>query len=174
MSNLIYLQFILISLFSISLSKDKDSGTEEGNILFPITDPISIEYNPHKTNQYNKNYFILQLKIGDPSQTFNVQIDTRSSISWLPSKDCSNCFHSTKKYDYYKSYSSKTTDEHIKLKDEDGNNYFKKYKIEEVKVLKDTKKSISQDFASKEEMQELKKLEAMDKAEKKNSSGDEI
>ena len=120
MSNLIYLQFILISLFSISLSKDKDSGTEEGNILFPITDPISIEYNPHKTNQYNKNYFILQLKIGDPSQTFNVQIDTRSSISWLPSKDCSNCFHSTKKYDYYQSYSSKTTDKQIKLKDEDG------------------------------------------------------
>ena len=62
----------------------------------------------------------------------------------------------------------------VKLKDEDGNNYFKKYKVEEVKVLKDTKKSISQDFASKEEMQELKKLEAMDKAEKKNSSGDEI
>ena len=54
------------------------------------------------------------------------------------------------------------------------NNYFKKYKVDEVKVLKDTKKSISQDFASKEEMQELKKLEAMDKAEKKNSSGDEI
>ena len=62
----------------------------------------------------------------------------------------------------------------VKLKDEDGNNYFKKYKVEEVKVLKDTKKSISQEFASKEEMQELKKLEAMDKAEKKNSSGDEI
>lgn len=62
----------------------------------------------------------------------------------------------------------------VKLKDEDGNNYFKKYKVDEVKVLKDTKKSISQDFASKEEMQELKKLEAMDKAEKKNSSGDEI
>ena len=62
----------------------------------------------------------------------------------------------------------------VKLKDEDGNNYFKKYKVDEVKVLKDTKKSISQEFASKEEMQELKKLEAMDKAEKKNSSGDEI
>ena len=67
-----------------------------------------------------------------------------------------------------------TVESRVKLKDEDGNNYFKKYKVDEVKVLKDTKKSISQEFASKEEMQELKKLEAMDKAEKKNSSGDEI
>jgi len=114
---------IIIIIISTSSSKSSSSDskkTEEGNILFSITEPITIEYNPHKTNQYNKNYFVLQLKVGDPAQTFNVQIDTRSSISWLPSKECSNCFHSTKKYDYYKSYTSKTTDKKVKLKDEDG------------------------------------------------------
>ena len=64
----------------------------------------------------------------------------------------------------------------VKLKDEDENSYYRKYPIEEIEVIKDTRrKNINNSLMvdSKEDIQELKKIEEMDKIEKKNSDIDD-
>ena len=64
----------------------------------------------------------------------------------------------------------------IKFKDEDGNNFFKKYNIKDVKIIKDDKHNDELDEENKssiEEIKELEKIEAMDKYDKKNAKDDE-
>ena len=64
----------------------------------------------------------------------------------------------------------------VKLNDENGNVYYRKYPIEEIEVIKDTKKRHTNDplnADSKEDINELKKIEEMDKRDKKNSNDDE-
>lgn len=61
----------------------------------------------------------------------------------------------------------------VKLKDEEGNSYFKKYLPTDLKIIKDDKKSNKIDNENTEDIKELKKLEAMDKIDKKNANEDE-
>ena len=69
----------------------------------------------------NKNYYTIPIKVGNPGKTFNVQLDTSTSTSWLPSIKCKNCDLSTNLYDPKESKSSKTiSEEIIELDDEDG------------------------------------------------------
>ena len=63
----------------------------------------------------------------------------------------------------------------VKFKDEEGNNYFKKFNASEIKVIKDSKKAIKDDEeVDPEELKELEKIEQLDKYDKKNTSKDEI
>lgn len=64
----------------------------------------------------------------------------------------------------------------VKLKDADENTYFRKYPIEEIEVIKDTRKkhnNNSLNIDTKEDIQELKKIEEMDKRDKKNANQDD-
>lgn len=61
----------------------------------------------------------------------------------------------------------------VKLKDEEGNNYFKKYDPKDLKIIQDNKKSIKED-SSEEDIKELEKIEQMDKFDKKNASDDDV
>lgn len=61
----------------------------------------------------------------------------------------------------------------VKLKDDEGNDYYKKYNSSEVKIIKDTKQEMKND-ESEEEMKELEKIEAIDKFEKKNAQDNDI
>lgn len=62
----------------------------------------------------------------------------------------------------------------VKLNDEEGNSYYKKYNVADVQIIKDSKKEIkSDDNIDPEELKELEKIEQMDKYEKKNTSKDE-
>lgn len=64
----------------------------------------------------------------------------------------------------------------VKLKDADENTYFRKYPIDEIEVIKDTKKrhtSNSLNVDTTEDMKELEKLEEMDKREQKNANQDD-
>ena len=58
----------------------------------------------------------------------------------------------------------------VKLKDEEGNNYFRRYNVSDVKVIKDKKEEKQEET---EEIKELEKLEKIDKKEISNSSDDE-
>ena len=62
----------------------------------------------------------------------------------------------------------------VKFKDEEGNNYFKKFNANEVKLIKDNKKNDKEDEVDPEELKELEKIEQMDAYDKKNSNDDEI
>ena len=64
----------------------------------------------------------------------------------------------------------------VKLKDEEGNNYFKRYNADEVTVIKDNKKynKDKNQGESEEELKELEKIEKLDKIEKKNSQDDDV
>ena len=61
----------------------------------------------------------------------------------------------------------------VKLKDEEGNNYFKKYSPTELKIIRDDKKSTQSENENSEELKELEKIEQMDKIDKKNASSDD-
>lgn len=61
----------------------------------------------------------------------------------------------------------------VKLKDEEGNNYFKKYDPKDLKIIKDNKKN-SNEEGSEEDIKELEKIEQMDKFDKKNASDDDV
>ncbi len=63
----------------------------------------------------------------------------------------------------------------VKFKDEDGSNYFKKYNVSDVKIIKDSKKELPDDNSvDPEELKELEKIEKMDQYEKNNSNDDEM
>ena len=64
----------------------------------------------------------------------------------------------------------------IKLKDDNDNVYFRKYPIEEIEIIKDTRRRHTNDplnTDTKEDIQELKKIEEMDKIDKKNATDDD-
>lgn len=63
----------------------------------------------------------------------------------------------------------------IKLKDEEGNIYFKKYEAKDIKIIKDAKSNPSDKRPKDEETKELEKVEELDKKDKKNiENEDEI
>ena len=69
----------------------------------------------------NKNYYTIPIKVGTPGKTFNVQIDTSTATTWLPSVKCKNCKSSSQLYDPILSKTSyKLNSEKIELDDEDG------------------------------------------------------
>lgn len=64
----------------------------------------------------------------------------------------------------------------VKLKDDNDNNYYRKYPVEEIEIIKDTRKKQTDESLNvdtKEDLQELKKIEEMDKRDKKNSDKDD-
>lgn len=61
----------------------------------------------------------------------------------------------------------------VKFKDEENNNYYKKYAVKDIKIIKDSKASINKNNDEDEEVKELKKLEELDKKEQKNASKDD-
>ena len=64
----------------------------------------------------------------------------------------------------------------VKLKDEDENSYYRKYPVDEVTVIKDTRKKIEDStlkIESKEDVKEIREIEEADKRDKKNSDKDE-
>ena len=63
----------------------------------------------------------------------------------------------------------------VKLKDEEGINYFRRYNVSDVKVIKDKMEDKDKEHSEEEsaEIKELEKLEKIDKKEISNSSDDE-
>lgn len=59
----------------------------------------------------------------------------------------------------------------VKLKDEEGNTYKKKYNMQEITIIKDNKNTEEhQEKMEEQEIRELEQIEAMDKKEQKNAS----
>ena len=114
--------YLIIQIFDILLCKKEDS--EEGNILLKMKGE-KLELNTQGTKKGNKNYYTIPLKIGTPPKTFNVQIDTSVTTSWVPSVKCKNCDLSKNFYNESESSTSskpsdEDEDEEIELDDEDG------------------------------------------------------
>ena len=92
---------------------------EEGNILLPMTSNFTLEHYQNKV--YSKNYYTIPLLVGTPEEEYEVQIDTSTSTSWIPSSRCSNCIMSHRLYDKEDSRTSSPTDNFVEIEDEDGN-----------------------------------------------------
>ena len=92
---------------------------EEGNILIPMTSNFTIEHSESKIN--NKNYYTIPLFVGTPEEEYNVQIDTSSATSWIPSSHCINCILSHRLYEEEDSRTCSPTNILIEIEDEDGN-----------------------------------------------------
>ena len=92
---------------------------EEGNIYLPMTSNFTLEHSQSKVN--NKNYYTIPLEIGTPGEEYEVQVDTSTATSWIPTSQCKNCKLAHRLYDEEDSRTSSPTDIHIVIEDEDGN-----------------------------------------------------
>ena len=92
---------------------------EEGNIYLPMLSNFTLEHSQNKIN--NKNYYTIPLKVGTPGEEFDVQVDTSSATTWIPSDKCDNCDLANKFYEEENSKTSSPTDIYIRIEDEDGN-----------------------------------------------------
>ena len=105
---------ILFSIFIISLSY-----IEEGNIYVPMVSNFTLYHSQNKVN--NKNYYTIPLNVGTPTEEFDVQVDTSTSTTWIPSSKCTNCVLAKRLYEDEDSHTSSPTNSIIQLEDEDGN-----------------------------------------------------
>ena len=80
---------------------------------------FTLEHSQNKIN--NKNYYTIPLKVGTPGEEFDVQVDTSSATTWIPSDKCDNCDLANKFYEEENSKTSSPTDIYIRIEDEDGN-----------------------------------------------------
>ena len=92
---------------------------EEGNIMLPMTSNFTLEHFQSKI--YNKNYYTIPLEIGTPGEEYELQVDTSTATSWIPSSRCKNCILAHRLYDPEDSRTSSPTDILIQIEDEDGN-----------------------------------------------------
>ena len=106
--------YLLLSLLSSFYS-----FTEEGNIYIPMSSNFTLEHSQSKIN--NKNYYTIPLLVGTPEEEYEVQVDTSTATSWIPSSKCANCKLAHRLYDEEDSRSSSPTDVKLILEDEDGN-----------------------------------------------------
>ena len=106
---------LLILIISLSFII---SRVEEGNIYLPMYSNFTIKHAQSKVN--NKNYYTIPIKIGSPGEIFNLQIDTSTATTWVPSSECHNCVLSTKLYKESLSNTASPTNNEIEIEDEDG------------------------------------------------------
>ena len=107
----LYLLFSLILLLNCLL--------EEGNIYLPMSSNFTLEHYQNKV--YNKNYYTIPLLFGTPEEEYEVQVDTSTATTWIPSSRCKNCIMARRLYDPEDSRTSSPTDSLIEIEDEDGN-----------------------------------------------------
>ena len=105
-------------LIFLSLLFSFYSKLEEGSIYLPLTSNFTIEQ--YKNRVYNKNYYTITLKIGNPPEEYELQLDTSTSTSWISSNRCKNCILARRLYDPEDSRTSSPTDKFLKIEDEDG------------------------------------------------------
>mgnify|MGYP002622082229 FL=1 len=84
-----------------------------------MTSNFTLEHYQNKV--YSKNYYTIPLLVGTPEEEYEVQIDTSTATSWIPSSRCSNCIMSHRLYDQEDSRTSSPTDNFVEIEDEDGN-----------------------------------------------------
>ena len=113
----ISLNYKLQLIFSLFLSIT--CLLEEGNIYLPMTSNFTLEHSENRIN--NKNYYTIPLEIGTPGEEYEVQVDTSTATSWIPSSSCTNCKLAHRLYDEEDSRTSSPTDHLIEIEDEDGN-----------------------------------------------------
>ena len=83
-----------------------------------MTSNFTLEHYQNKV--YNKKYYTIDLQIGTPGEEYELQLDTSTSTSWIPSYRCKNCILAHRLYDPEDSRTSSPTNKFIKLEDEDG------------------------------------------------------
>ena len=117
---------ILLSLLSPIFSR-----LVEGNIYIPMYSNFTLKHTQNKAN--NRNFYTIPIKIGTPPEVFNLQVDTSTATTWLPSSYCENCILSTKLYKESLSSTSSPTNVEMEIEDEDGD--LKGYEISDNFVL---------------------------------------
>lgn len=113
-NSIIYRLYLLFSLILVL-----NCLLEEGNIYLPMSSNFTLEHYQNKV--YNKNYYTIPLLFGTPEEEYEVQVDTSTATTWIPSSRCKNCIMARRLYDPEDSRTSSPTDVLIEIEDEDGN-----------------------------------------------------
>ena len=117
--HILFLLLSIISIFYCKEEKNKEKPKESNKNI--LKEGAKLEINLQGKKIGNKNYYTIPLKVGTPGKTFNVQIDTSTSTSWLPSVNCKNCGLSSQLYDPIQSKTAiLLNSKEIEIDDEDG------------------------------------------------------
>ena len=115
-----FISFLILIFSFLNLFNCSEEKSEDGNIMV-IMEGAQLEISLQGKKLGNKNYYTIPIKVGNPGKIFNVQLDTSTSTSWLPSIYCKNCDKSNNLYNPKESKTSYTnSEETIELDDEDG------------------------------------------------------
>ena len=118
---ILFLILSIISKFNCVEEKQKEKEKPEEDNIMLLMEGSKLEISLQGKKIGNKNYYTIPIKVGTPGQTFNVQIDTSTSTSWLPSVNCKNCQLSSELYDPIKSKTAfASNSKKIEIDDEDG------------------------------------------------------
>jgi len=74
----------------------------------------------HVLHEDSKDYLVIDLSLGTPSQTFSVQIDTTTPVTWVPSATGKNLLNITATFNSTLSASAEDTNTTLEIEDEDG------------------------------------------------------
>ena len=76
------------------------------------TDSVKLEF------REKNHFFTIPIKVGSKNQAFEVQVDTTTCETWLPSI---NTTHNVEKFDPYSSSTCELINKEFEIDDEDGN-----------------------------------------------------
>jgi hypothetical protein len=126
--------FISSYVMHIDLARDftKRPVSSSNNTLRFLQDrEITVDY------ENSKDYFVVDISLGTPTQTFKVQIDTTTSVTWVPSSENKNLFNGTKAFNSTLSSTARDVNRTLEIEDEDGDvEGFVTYDIVDLKGLK--------------------------------------
>jgi hypothetical protein len=131
---ILILNFVSSQAIQFDISKEfnrRPISSTENNLRFLQEREIIVDY------EDSKDYFVLDISLGTPPQTFRVQIDTTTSVTWVPSSQNTELLNNTKAFNSTLSNTARDTNKTLEIEDEDGDvEGFVTYDIVDLKGLK--------------------------------------
>jgi hypothetical protein len=128
------LTYVASAVIELDISrnyKDRTISYTDNTRRFLQEKEVTVEY------EDNEDYFIIDLSLGTPAQTFSVQIDTTTSVTWVPSVEAKDIENTTSVFNSKLSNTARDTNKTLEIEDEDGDvEGFVTYDIVDLKGLK--------------------------------------
>lgn len=130
----LFIEYISSTVIELDISrthKVKTISSIDNTRRFLQEKEMTVEY------EDEEDFFVVDLALGTPAQTFLVQIDTTTSVTWVPSAKAKGIHNTTTVFNSTLSNTARDTNKTLEVEDEDGDvEGFVTYDIVDLKGLK--------------------------------------